>query len=209
MSKNRSASSKRWLHEHEIDVYVQQARKLGYRSRALFKLKEIQERDRILKTGMTVVDLGAAPGSWSQYARPLLGPSGRLVALDILPMEPLPGVDFILGDFREADVLEQLEQFAAPQTVDLVLADMAPNMSGIEIADQAAGMLLAELALEFADSRLKRGGAMLVKVFQGSDFEPFVKRMRQNFDTVQVRKPKASRPRSKEIYLLARNHRVM
>jgi 23S rRNA (uridine2552-2'-O)-methyltransferase len=188
---------------------VQEARRLGYRSRAVFKLKEIQERDHLLKPGMTVVDLGAAPGGWSQFARPLLGPKGRLLALDILPMEPVAGVDFILGDFREDAVLRQMEALAGPQPVDLVLSDMAPNISGIEVADQAAGIYLAELALDFAGKHLKRGGSLLVKAFQGADFEAYLKSLRQAFGAVQVRKPKASRPRSREVYLLARNHGVL
>ncbi|MBL6750726.1 MAG: 23S rRNA (uridine(2552)-2'-O)-methyltransferase RlmE [Nevskia sp.] len=209
MGKKRTPSSARWLAEHESDPYVQQARKLGYRSRAVFKLREIQERDHILKPGMRVVDLGAAPGGWCQYARPLLGPAGQLVALDILPMEPVPGVEFIQGDFREAEVLGRLEALVPPASLDLVLSDMAPNISGIDVADQAAAMYLAELALEFADARLKPGGSLLVKAFQGDGYETLVKRLRGSFRTMQVRKPKASRPRSREVYLLARNHGVM
>jgi 23S rRNA (uridine2552-2'-O)-methyltransferase len=209
LGKKRTPSSKRWLAEHEADHYVQEARRLGYRSRAVFKLKEIQERDHILKPGMTVVDLGAAPGGWSQFARPLLGPKGRLVALDILPMEPVAEVEFICGDFREESVLQQLEGLAAEQTVDLVLSDMAPNISGIDVADQAAAMYLAELALDFAVKRLKRGGGLVAKVFQGDGFEPYVKDLRGRFGSVQIRKPKASRPRSREVYLVARNYAVM
>jgi 23S rRNA (uridine2552-2'-O)-methyltransferase len=209
LGKKRTPSSKRWLAEHEADHYVQEARRLGYRSRAVFKLKEIQERDRILKPGMTVVDLGAAPGGWSQFARPLLGPKGRLVALDILPMDPVPEVEFICGDFREDSVLQQLEGLAAEQTVDLVLSDMAPNISGIDVADQAAAMYLAELALDFAGKRLKRGGGLVTKVFQGEGFEPYLKDLRGRFGNVQIRKPKASRPRSREVYLVARNYAVM
>jgi 23S rRNA (uridine2552-2'-O)-methyltransferase len=209
LGKKRTPSSKRWIQEHEADHYVQESRRLGYRSRAVFKLKEIQERDRLLKQGMTVVDLGASPGGWSQYARPLLGSKGRLLALDILPMEPLPQVDFILGDFREAPVLEQLEALIGASAVDLVLSDMSPNITGIEVADQAAGIYLSELALDFAGKHLKRGGSMLVKAFQGADFESYIKSLRKSFGTVQVRKPKASRPRSPEVYLLARNHGVL
>jgi len=209
VGKKRTPSSKRWIAEHEADHYVQEARRLGYRSRAVFKLKEIQERDRILKPGMTVVDLGAAPGGWSQYARPLLGAAGRLVALDILPMEPLPKVEFICGDFREDSVLQQLEGLAPERTVDLVLSDMSPNISGIEVADQAAGVYLSELALEFACKRLKSGGSLLVKMFQGDGFEGYLKDLRGRFGVVHIRKPKASRPRSPEVYLLARNHAVL
>ncbi|MCK9385617.1 MAG: 23S rRNA (uridine(2552)-2'-O)-methyltransferase RlmE [Nevskia sp.] len=209
MSKGRSKSSARWLAEHESDAYVQLARKLGFRSRAVFKLQEINERDKILKAGMTVVDLGAAPGGWSQYARPQLGKNGRLIALDILAMAPLPEVEFILGDFREAEVLEKLETLAPPNSVDLVLSDMAPNISGIDSADQAASIYLCELALEFALQRLKPGGAFVVKLFQGEGSEAFLKLVRSRFSTVQVRKPKASRSRSAEVYLLARNHRLV
>lgn len=209
MSKGRSKSSARWLAEHESDAYVQLARKLGFRSRAVFKLQEINERDKILKAGMTVVDLGAAPGGWSQYARPQLGKNGRLIALDILAMAPLPDVEFILGDFREAEVLEKLETLAPPNSVDLVLSDMAPNISGIDSADQAASIYLCELALEFALQRLKPGGAFVVKLFQGEGSEAFLKLVRSRFSTVQVRKPKASRSRSAEVYLLARNHRLV
>lgn len=209
MSKGRSKSSARWLAEHESDAYVQLARKLGFRSRAVFKLQEINERDKILKAGMTVVDLGAAPGGWSQYARPQLGKNGRLIALDILAMEPLPEVEFILGDFREAEVLEKLETLAPPNSVDLVLSDMAPNISGIDSADQAASIYLCELALEFALQRLKPGGAFVVKLFQGEGSEAFLKLVRSRFSTVHVRKPKASRSRSAEVYLLARNHRLV
>ena len=206
MSKGRTKSSARWLAEHESDPYVLLARKQGFRSRAVYKLKEIQERDKILKAGMTVVDLGAAPGGWSQYARPQLGKHGRLVALDILPMDAVEDVEFICGDFREAAVLEQLEATVPPNSVDLVLSDMAPNISGIDSADQAATIYLCELALEFSAQRLKPGGALLVKVFQGEGSEAFLKLLRSRFDTVQVRKPKASRARSPEVYLLARNH---
>jgi 23S rRNA (uridine2552-2'-O)-methyltransferase len=209
LSKGRSKSSARWLAEHESDAYVQLARKLGFRSRAVFKLQEINERDKILKAGMTVVDLGAAPGGWSQYARPQLGKNGRLIALDILAMAPLPEVEFILGDFREAEVLEKLETLAPPNSVDLVLSDMAPNISGIDSADQAASIYLCELALEFALQRLKPGGAFVVKLFQGEGSEAFLKLVRSRFSTVQVRKPKASRSRSAEVYLLARNHRLV
>lgn len=209
MSKKRSSSSARWLAEHESDQYVLEARRLGYRSRAVFKLKEILERDRILKPGMVVVDLGAAPGGWSQYARPLLGPGGRLFALDILPMEPLSDVDFIEGDFREAEVLAALEAKLGGAAVDVVFSDMAPNLSGIDTADQAASIYLAELALEFALQWLKPNGSFLVKVFQGEGFEAYLKRVRESFGAVQIRKPKASRARSREVYLLARNRRVL
>lgn len=195
--------------EHEADPYVQQARREGYRSRAVYKLKEIQERDRILKVGMTVVDLGAAPGGWSQYARPQIGKTGQLVALDILPMEPLPGVEVLCGDFREDTVLVALEAKVPAGAADLVLSDMAPNISGIDAADQASSIYLCELALDFAVQRLKPGGALLVKLFQGEGSEAFLKRVRSHFRTVTIRKPKASRARSREVYVLARDHRLV
>jgi len=209
LSKPRSKSSTQWLAEHEADFYVQLARKEGYRSRAVYKLKEIQERDKILKAGMTVVDLGAAPGGWSQYARPQIGKNGRLVALDILPMNEVAGVEFICGDFREDVVLEALESLVPAGSADLVLSDMAPNISGIDVADQASSIYLCELALDFAVQRLKPGGAFLVKLFQGEGSEAFLKMVRNRFKTVQVRKPKASRQRSPEVYVLARDHRVV
>lgn len=207
MSRKRSASSSRWLAEHEADPYVRDARKLGYRSRAVFKLKEINERDQLLRPGMVVVDLGAAPGGWSQWARPLLGPRGRMIALDILPFEPLPDVDIIVGDFREDNVLRELEARVEGRPVDLVLSDMAPNVTGIDSADQVGQLYLCELALEFAKAHLKPGGAFLVKVFQGEGFEAYLKAVRVNFESVTIRKPKASRPRSREVYLLARSLR--
>lgn len=210
MGKKHKPSSKRWLVEHEADHYVHEARRLGFRSRAAFKLKELAERDRLLKPGITVVDLGAAPGSWAQLARPLLGSKGRLIALDILPMDPVPEVDFIEGDFREETVLRALEsKLQGTRSVDLVMSDMAPNISGVDTADQVASMHLAELALEFARTQLKSGGDFVVKLFQGEGFETFVKEVRKQFALVHLRKPKASRPRSREIYLVARNFRVV
>lgn len=207
MSQKRRPSSARWIAEHENDPYVKEARRLGFRSRAVFKLKEINERDRLLRPGMVVVDLGAAPGGWSQLARPLLGPSGRMIALDILPMEPLAGVDVITGDFREETVLRELESKVGSQAVDLVLSDMAPNVSGIDTADQAGQLYLCELALEFARAHLKPRGDLVLKVFQGEGFDAFLKTIRQDFESVTIRKPKASRPRSREVYLLARGLR--
>jgi 23S rRNA (uridine2552-2'-O)-methyltransferase len=209
MSKKRSNSSARWLAEHENDPYVQQARKLGYRSRSVFKLKEIQEKDRILKPGQTVVDLGAAPGGWSQLARPLLGSKGRLIALDILAMDPVANVEFILGDFREAAVLRQLENSVGKQAIDLVLSDMAPNLSGIDVADQVSTIYLCELALDFAKAHLKPRGVFVTKVFQGEGIDAYLKSVRQTFESVTIRKPKASRPRSREVYLVARNFRAV
>lgn len=207
LTQKRSHSSARWLAEHEADVYVQRARELGYRSRAVFKLEELQQKDRLIRPGMTVVDLGAAPGGWSQLARPLLGRGGRLVALDILPMAPIPDVDFVQGDFREQAVLRELEQRIGTQAVDLVLSDMAPNIGGVDSADQAAAIYLCELALEFARAHLKPGGAFAVKVFQGEGFDAYLKSLRCAFQAVAVRKPKASRRRSREVYLVARGHR--
>jgi 23S rRNA (uridine2552-2'-O)-methyltransferase len=209
LSQKRSASSSRWIAEHESDPYVLRARKLGYRSRAVFKLEEIDDKDRLLKPGMTVVDLGAAPGGWSQFARPRLGPAGTLIALDILPMEPIPGVEVILGDFREEAVLRQLEAVLGARTVDLVLSDMAPNLSGIDAADQAGSIHLCELALEFSAAHLKPNGIMLTKIFQGEGFDEYLRMLRRSFGSVTIRKPRASRPRSREVYLLARNHRAV
>src|SRR5690348_17320935 len=172
----RSKSSSRWLQEHFKDTYVKKAHQTGARSRAFFKLKEINERDRILKPGMTVVDLGAAPGGWSQHARPLLGPKGRLIAFDILPMEPLKDVEFLLGDFREETALRALEALVgAGRQVDLVLSDMAPNITGIDTTDAAAIVHLGELALDFARQHLKVGGAFLTKVFQGEGIEAYTR----------------------------------
>lgn len=201
----KSKSSKAWLAEHVNDPYVKMANQKGYRSRAAFKLLEIQDKDRIIQPGMVVVDLGAAPGGWSQIASPLLHGRGTLIALDILPMKPLPGVLFIQGDFTEQHVLEELCTALNKAEIDLVLSDMAPNITGIECSDMARAMLLAELALEFATQQLKVGGHFLVKLFQGPGFDDFVKSCRQHFSKVVVRKPKASRPRSKEVYLLAKS----
>jgi 23S rRNA (uridine2552-2'-O)-methyltransferase len=209
VTKKRSASSKRWLHEHRSDTYVKQARHEGYRSRAVYKLEELDQRDHLLRPGISMVDLGAAPGGWSQYAQRRLGDKARIVALDVLPMDPLPGVTFIQGDFREAPVLEALEAAVGEAKVDLVLSDMAPNISGVDAADQAGTVHLAELALEFARVRLKPGGVFVAKLFQGEGFDEFLKELRQNFSKVSLRKPKASRPRSREIYLVARGLRVV
>lgn len=208
MSK-RTSSSRRWLAEHESDVYVKEARQHGYRSRAVFKLKEINERDRLLRPGMTVVDLGAAPGGWSQYASLSVGRDGRLFALDILPMVAIPGVVSICGDFCSEEALRRFSEIVPAGEVDLVLSDMAPNITGIKAADQAASMGLAEMALSFAEQNLHRGGSFLVKVFQGEGFDAYLQRLRAGFGRVQVRKPKASRSRSREVYLLARNFRLV
>ncbi|MGD7036308.1 23S rRNA (uridine(2552)-2'-O)-methyltransferase RlmE [Methylotuvimicrobium buryatense] len=200
----RSKSSSRWLQEHFHDEYVKMAQAQGWRSRAVFKLIEIQEKDGIIKPGMNVVDLGAAPGGWSQYARRIIGKKNKIIALDILPMDPLENVDFIQGDFRELAVLERLQSLLAGATVDLVMSDMAPNMTGNKGVDQPNSMYLCELALDTARSILNRGGSFLVKVFQGEGYESFLKDARQSFSSVTIRKPKASRPRSNEVYILGK-----
>lgn len=195
----RSKTSKQWMHEHVTDPYVQRAQKEGYRSRAAFKLLEIDERDHLLKKGMVVVDLGATPGGWSQVAA---AKGAEVIALDLLPMHPIHGVTFIQGDFREDDVLAALEDQLKGKQIGLVISDMAPNMSGVGIADQARAIYLAELALDFSVRHMQPNGAFLVKLFQGAGFEEYVKLMRGHFDRVVTRKPKASRDRSSEVYLL-------
>ena len=200
----RSKTSKAWMREHVNDFYVQQAKKQGYRSRAAFKLMEMDERDHLLGPGMTVVDLGATPGGWSQAAAAKVGERGLVIALDVLEMTGLPGVRFIQGDFREEAVLLELVAALAGKQVDLVISDMSPNISGIGLSDQARSMHLAELALEFSARHLKPGGHFLVKVFQGDGFEAFLRAMRMNFKQVLNRKPKASRDRSSELYLLGK-----
>jgi len=204
----RSKSSKRWLSEHFDDPYVKLAQQKGLRSRSAFKLQELQDRYQLIRPGMIVVDLGAAPGGWCQVVRPLLGDKGRVIALDILPMEPLNGVEVIHGDFTEDGPLHALEEALQGSPVDLVLSDMAPNMSGMAAIDQVKAMYLAELALEFVKLQLKPGGDFLVKLFQGEGFDGFVRDTRPWFGKVQVRKPRASRPRSREVYLLARDRKV-
>ncbi|MBI3480571.1 MAG: RlmE family RNA methyltransferase [Nitrosomonadales bacterium] len=194
--------SKQWMHEHVNDPFVQLAQKEGYRSRAAYKLLEIDARDRLLKPGTVVVDLGATPGGWSQVAAAKVGRGGKVIALDLLPLDPLSGVRFIQGDFREEAVLRQLEALLEKKPVGLVISDMAPNISGVASADQARAMHLAELALEFALEHLDPHGSFLVKVFQGTGFEDFLKLMRNRFTKVVSRKPKASRDRSSEVYLL-------
>lgn len=203
----RTKSSQRWLREHFTDPYVKEAQQKGYRSRAVFKLQEINARDRILKPGMTVVDLGAAPGGWSQEAAKLAGPRGRVIALDILPMEPLPGVEFMQADFTEAETLDRLLRDLKGAPVHLVMSDMAPNISGMKAVDQPRGMYLAELAIEFARQVLAPGGDLLLKLFQGAGFTSIMKELRLSFKEVKTRKPKASRARSPELYILARNYR--
>ncbi|MCF1184187.1 23S rRNA (uridine(2552)-2'-O)-methyltransferase RlmE [Marichromatium gracile] len=200
----RSKSSRRWLDRHVGDPFVKQAQQDGYRSRAAYKLLELQERDRLLAPGMRVVDLGAAPGSWSQVAARLVGKQGRVVALDLLPIDPLPGVEILQGDFREQAVLEQLEAALEAAPLDVVLSDMAPNITGTAVVDQARVMYLVELALELAQARLKPGGALAVKVFQGSGFDDYLRTLRQSFSRVVTRKPKSSRSASREVYLVAK-----
>ncbi|MXS83522.1 RlmE family RNA methyltransferase [Nitrosomonas oligotropha] len=198
----RAKTSKAWMKEHVNDFFVKQSKKEGYRSRAAYKLLEIAERDHLLKSGMIVVDLGAAPGSWSQVASQKVGRTGKVIALDILEMAPLPGVEFIQDDFREERTLLELRKHLEERQPDLVISDMAPNMSGIVVSDQARSMYLAELALAFSMEQLNYGGNFLVKVFQGRDFDQFHRDMRAGFKSVSVRKPEASRNRSNELYLL-------
>lgn len=199
----RSRSSSRWLSEHFSDEYVKQAQALGYRSRAVFKLQELAGKDQFLKPHMVIVDLGAAPGGWSQFAREKIGKRGMIIALDLLPVEPLEGVSFIQGDFRDEKVLDALTRMLEGREVDLVMSDMAPNMSGNRIVDQARGMHLAELAFECASDLLKPGGAFVTKLFQGADVDAYVQNAKRNFTKVSMRKPKASRDRSSEVYLVA------
>ena len=198
---------KNWMQEHVADAYVKRARAEGMRSRAAYKLDEIAGRDRLLKPGLVVVDLGAAPGSWSQVAAERVGPGGQVVAVDLLDMTPLRGVTFIRGDFREAAVLAEVERALGARKADLVLSDMAPNLSGIAATDQARALELAELALEFATRHLKPQGNLLVKAFQGAGFEAFLKGLRGCFTAVAVRKPGASRDRSSEVYLVGKGLR--
>jgi 23S rRNA (uridine2552-2'-O)-methyltransferase len=200
----RTKSSARWLAEHASDEFVKRAKAEGWRSRAVFKLAEIQERERLLKPGIRCVDLGAAPGGWSQYAARIVGGRSRIVATDILAMDAISGVDFVQGDFREESVLEQVLAAVGAEKVDLVLSDMAPNMAGIDAVDQPRSMYLAELALEFADRVLTPGGDALIKLFQGAGFDEIVREARRRYGRVVTKKPKASRTRSPEIYLLAR-----
>lgn len=199
----QSKTSKAWMHEHVSDFYVKQAKKHGYRSRAAYKLLEIIERDQIIKPGMTVVDLGAAPGSWSQVASEIMQGKGLIIGLDILEISPLPGVEFIQEDFREEKALIKLKEKLGNNQPSLVISDMAPNISGIVVSDQAKSMYLAELALIFAVEQLNSDGNFLVKVFQGGDFDSYLRKVRSHFKSVVIRKPKASRDRSNELYLLA------
>nr|WP_086940471.1 23S rRNA (uridine(2552)-2'-O)-methyltransferase RlmE [Thaumasiovibrio occultus] len=204
MSKNKhSGSSGRWLKEHFDDKYVQEAQKKGYRSRAIFKIEEIQAKDKLLKPGMTVVDLGAAPGGWSQYAAEIVGDEGQVIACDILPMDSLPGVSFLQGDFREEAVLNALLDRIQPDMVDVVMSDMAPNMSGNLATDQARAMYLVELALDMCRQVLAPNGSFTVKVFQGEGFDQYLAEVRSMFKAVKIRKPDSSRARSREVYIVA------
>jgi len=205
----RSKSSGRWLQEHFSDPYVREAQARGYRSRAAFKLLEIDQRDRLLRPGMVVVDLGAAPGGWSQVAAATVGSRGRVFALDLLPMDPLPDVDVVQGDFTEEKVFADLLEHLAGRRVDLVLSDMAPNLSGMKAIDQPRAALLAELTVDCAKQVLRPGGDLLMKAFQGVGFEALLRDMRQAFGRVVTRKPPASRARSAEVYLVARNYRLV
>lgn len=199
----RSKSSSWWLNEHVHDAFVQLAKKEGYRSRAAYKLLEIDQKDNLLKPGMLVVDLGSAPGSWSQVVRKKVKQHGKVFALDILSMEPIEGVSFLQGDFTELEILRQLEDKLRDQKIDLVICDMAPNMTGTAVTDQAKSYFLAELAADFAKNYLQSDGRFLVKVFQGSGYNDYVKLLKSQFMQVVIRKPQASRNRSNELYLLA------
>jgi 23S rRNA (uridine2552-2'-O)-methyltransferase len=200
----KSTSSKQWLRRHVNDPYVQRSKREGYRSRSAYKLTEIDDRDKLLKPGMVVVDLGAAPGGWSQVVAKRVGRTGTIVAIDLLPMEPVPGVTVIEADFASSRGLAELERRLEGRKADIVLSDMAPNLTGIAVSDQARSMALAEIALDFALLHLQRHGALLVKIFQGAGYDDYLKRLRRAFEKVVVRKPDASRDESAEQFLLAR-----
>lgn len=206
--KKRTASSTRWMQEHFDDHYVKLAQKRGLRSRAAFKLEELQQKDHLIKPGMTIVDLGAAPGGWSQVAVKLLGDRGKIIACDILPMDPIAGVDFLQGDFREEKVLDALLTRVGNSKVDLVLSDMAPNMSGSGAVDQPRAMYLVELALDMCHQVLAANGSFAVKVFQGEGFDEYLKAVRAAFKSVKTRKPDSSRARSREVYLVATGYKL-
>lgn len=201
----RTGSSRRWQARQERDVYVEQANREGFRSRAVFKLEQIQAKERLIKRGGVTVDLGSAPGSWSQLAARLAGPAGRVVAIDLLPMEPIAGVDFLEGDFTKPETLAELKRLIGAQPVDLVMSDMAPNLSGNRAIDQPRSLALNDEALLFAREVLRPGGDFLVKAFQGEGIDAFTRELKVHFKTVKTLKPKASRPESREIYLLARS----
>ncbi|MCB1723843.1 MAG: 23S rRNA (uridine(2552)-2'-O)-methyltransferase RlmE [Gammaproteobacteria bacterium] len=202
----RSKSSHRWMQRHVNDEYVKRSKREGYRSRAAYKLLEIQEKDRVLKPGQVVVDLGAAPGGWSQVAADIVGPSGDVIAIDLLDMDTVPGVTFIRDDFREDRAVDALAALLNGRPVDLVISDMAPNVSGVAAVDQPRAMHLVELALEFCDRHLKPGGGFVCKVFHGEGFDEWMREVKQRFGRAVTRKPKASRPNSREVYLVAGNY---
>ena len=204
----KSKSSRRWLDEHFSDEFVQRAKSEGHRGRAYYKLKELDKRFQLIRPGLTIVDLGAAPGAWSEYAGQRLKGKGQILAMDILPMDALPNVSFIQGDFHESEVVESLLKELGGQKVDLVISDMAPNISGMDAVDQPKSIYLAELAQDFAVQVLRQGGDLLVKVFQGEGFDAFVMSLKRDFVTVIICKPKASRPRSREVYVLARRYKL-
>lgn len=203
---SKSKSSHRWMQRHVNDEYVKRSQKEGFRSRAAYKLLELQEKDRFLKPGQVVVDLGAAPGGWLQVASSLVGEKGLVIGLDLLEIEPMAGVELIQGDFREDVVLEKLDNALQRRPVDLVISDMAPNITGMSAVDQPRAMYLCELAMDFCRQALKPGGGMVIKVFQGEGFDAFLREVRQSFGRVVTRKPKASRPKSREVYLVAGNY---
>ncbi len=200
----RSKSSNQWMQEHFDDEYVKKAQAMGYRSRSTFKLIEIQEKDKIIKPGINIIDLGAAPGGWSDYARKIVGKKNKVIALDLLEIDPIDGVDFIQGDFREDKVLDELYRVLDGAPVDLVMSDMAPNMSGNKGMDLPRSIYLAELALDTAQTVLATGGVFLIKMFQGAGFDEYKKQVAESFSSVVIRKPKSSRARSKEVYILAK-----
>ncbi|QIR13781.1 23S rRNA (uridine(2552)-2'-O)-methyltransferase RlmE [Shewanella aestuarii] len=208
VTKKRTASSARWMQEHFDDHYVKLAQKRGFRSRAAFKLEEIQQKDQLIKQGMTVVDLGAAPGGWSQVAVKLAGEKGKVIACDILPMDPIVGVDFLQGDFREEKVLDALLSRVGEAKVDVVLSDMAPNMSGSGAVDQPRAMYLVELALDMCHQVLAANGCFAVKVFQGEGFDEYMAAVKQAFKVVKTRKPDSSRARSREVYIVATGYKL-
>jgi 23S rRNA (uridine2552-2'-O)-methyltransferase len=207
MGKKKS-SSRAWLKEHHDDPFVQRAQRDGYRSRAVYKLIEINEKDRLIQPGMSVLDLGSAPGGWSQVAGVWVGDRGRVLASDILPMDHLPNVTFIQGDFTEQETYDQLMQALSGRRLDVVISDMSPNMSGLAAVDQPRAMYLVELATDLALRALSPGGAMLTKVFQGEGFEEWFRQIRERFERVMTRKPSASRPRSREVYVVATGLKV-
>ncbi|MCU4676753.1 23S rRNA (uridine(2552)-2'-O)-methyltransferase RlmE [Catenovulum sp. 2E275] len=207
VQKKKSASSQRWLKEHFDDPYVLKAQKMGLRSRAVFKIEEIDQKDKLLRPGMTVVDLGAAPGGWSQYAVEKVGSDGDVVACDILEMDPIAGVDFLQGDFREEAVLNALLDRIGGKTVDVLLSDMAPNMSGNDTVDQTRSMYLVELAFDMCHQVLKKNGKFVVKIFQGAGFDQYLNEVRNAFSQVKIRKPDSSRDRSREVYIVASGYK--